>query len=87
MALRTTKYADEIVSAGTNGGRIERIHVHDTDEVEIRFSWWKDGRFQTRPLDVTEEELLPLLKEAIEKGVFTNKFLGNLEAVLKDRKR
>ncbi|WP_125940046.1 hypothetical protein [Methylobacterium indicum] len=83
MALRSTRYADELVSAGDEGGRIERIHIHKLGTVEIRFSWWKNGHFQPRPLDVTEDELLPLIQEAIEKGVFSDNFLIALSSILK----
>lgn len=86
MALRNTDYAEELVTAGSEGGRIERILIKESGEEEVRFSWWKDGRFMPRALDVTEAELLPLIEEAVSKGVFTENFLSNLEGILQRRK-
>lgn len=37
VALRSTEYADEIVTAGNEGGRIERIKVREKGTEEIRF--------------------------------------------------
>lgn len=84
--MRNTKYAREIVSARSDEFRIERIFVNDQGREEIRFSWWPGGRFIPRPLDVTEDELLPLLQAAIVAGVFTDQFLIRLKTAL-DRPR
>lgn len=85
-SMRNTKYAREIVSAGSDDFRIERIFVKGERREEIRFSWWPDGKFKPRPLDVTEDELLPLLRAAIVAGVFTDQFLIDLKTAL-DRPR
>lgn len=45
MALRSTPYADELVSAEGGGGRIGRLRIRDTGGEEIRFSRWADGSF------------------------------------------
>jgi len=80
--MRETSYASEIASAEIDGGRIERIRLRENDQVEIRFSWWKDGRVQARPLELPEGELLVLLGEAIRKQVFSNDFLTGLQTML-----
>ncbi len=80
--MRSTAYADEIAHADQGGARIERLRIKETGEEEIRFSWWKDGRFQTRPLDLSEGDLLPLIAEAIDKGVFSEDFLRGLQTML-----
>ncbi|MGQ8630919.1 hypothetical protein ACUTJJ_05455 [Agrobacterium sp. DKPNP3] len=81
--LRKTAYADEIATARDDIGQtIERIHVKEHGKDEIRFSWWVDGKMMVRPLDLPEEELLPLMREAIRKGVFSADFLRNLHQVL-----
>ncbi len=72
--MRDTGYARELARADIGGHRIERLYVKDRGEEEIRFSWWKDGRMQTRPLDLPEDQLLPLLAEAIREGVFSKRF-------------
>jgi len=37
------------VSIGDN--RIERLFIKEHKQVEIRVSWWPDGRMANRPLD------------------------------------
>ncbi|MCK5910345.1 MAG: hypothetical protein KAG62_10375 [Caulobacter sp.] len=77
--MRNTSYAREIATATDSIGQsIERIHVKDHDREEIRFSWWKDGNIVIRPLDLPESELLPLMRMAMEKGVFSDEFIQNL---------
>jgi hypothetical protein len=85
---RSTSYADELATADINGKRIERLFLKDTEKDEketIRFSWWKDGKFKTRPLEISEGGLLDLIGEAINEGVFGEPFLKNLEAMLRTR--
>lgn len=77
--MRDTRYATERATASLqlDGGdecRIERLYVKETNEEEIRFSWWKNGKMMMRPLDLSEKDLLQLLKEAIKKDVFTSEF-------------
>jgi hypothetical protein len=80
--MRETRYARERATADIHGQRIERIFVKEQGQDEIRFSWWKDGGMMMRPLDLPESELLPLLREAIMKGVFTEQFLKELHETL-----
>ncbi|MCJ2061275.1 DUF4926 domain-containing protein [Methylobacterium sp. J-088] len=80
--MRSTKYADEIASADEGGARIERLRIRSTGAAEIRFSWWKNGRFQPRPLDLPEDDLLRLLRKAIDEGVFSEIFVGHLRQML-----
>ena len=85
--MRSTEYADEIAHADEGGARIARLKTKATGAEEIRFSWWKDGRFQARPLDLPEDDLLRLLRKAVEEGVFTEGFVANLTQVLRDAAR
>jgi hypothetical protein len=84
--MRDTKYATELVSAsifwGQSEGRIERIFVKEFEREEIRFSWWNNGRFIPRPLDLSEDDLVILFKEAIKNEVFTAGFLVELKKIL-----
>ncbi|MEL6060923.1 MULTISPECIES: hypothetical protein [unclassified Methylobacterium] len=80
--MRSTKDADEIARADEGGARIERLRIKSTGVDEIRFLWWTDGRFQPRPLDLPEDELLRLLRKAIAEGVFSDGFVGNLRRML-----
>jgi hypothetical protein len=76
--LRDTDYATEIATGRFEDYRIERIHVKRLDRPEIRFSWWKNAQLMPKPLDVTEDELLPLMQNAMREGVFTRSFLQQL---------
>jgi hypothetical protein len=82
MPQRDTTYAREISSADIHGLRIERLHRKDTNREVIRFSWWKDGNLVMRPLDLPEQELLPLMRAAMREGVFTDDFLRELQSAL-----
>jgi hypothetical protein len=81
--MRDTRYATELNTAeDPNGQRIERLYVKELGREEIRFSCWKDGQLMIRPLDLPEDELLPLLSTAFEKGVFKEEFLIGLQSAL-----
>jgi hypothetical protein len=86
--LRDTKYARELREPGVvkwptgSEGGIERLLIKKSGTEEIRFSWWKDGRLATRPLDLSEEDLLTLFEDAIAKGIFSTDFLVRLKGLL-----
>jgi hypothetical protein len=86
--MRDTDYAEELCEPSIipfpsgSEGRIERLFIKKTRTEAIRFSWWKDGNLVPRPLDVTEEELLKLLADALAKGVFTPEFRNELKSLL-----
>ncbi len=87
--LRDTRYARELANAKLPSGpgrksfvAIERIHVKQLDQVEIRFSSWEGTKMLPRPLDLPEEELLPLLEAALRGGVFSDGFTEGLRGVL-----
>lgn len=72
-------------------GCIERIEVKSKRREEIRFSLYKDtirgdNRYIPRSLDVTEIQLLELLKKAFENKVFSNEFIDMLKQELNNKK-
>jgi len=87
--MRDTPYAKELTKAAdVDGARIELLQIVGISEPEIRFSWWKDGKFVPRPLDLSEDDLLKLMRQAIlERAVFTPKFLHGLQEILAERSR
>ena len=83
--MRDTPCATEIRTArDASGQTIERIFVKEWQREEIRFSWWSNGKMVVRPSDLPEDELLPLMREAIRKGVFSAAFLRGLHAARYD---
>jgi hypothetical protein len=86
--MRDTDYAEELCEPASimfpsgSEGRIERLFVKKAQVDAIRFSWWKDGNLVTRPLDLTEEELLKLFEDGLAKGVFTESFRTQLKTML-----
>lgn len=90
--MRDTAYAKELASASVSAGnselRIERLYVKKEEHVEIRFSWWKRGKFMPRPLDLTEKTLLALIKKAPRKKagetVFSPRFVKGLRAAISE---
>ncbi|MBP2031905.1 hypothetical protein J2Z42_000570 [Clostridium algifaecis] len=92
--IKDTKYC-RIFSQGKMSGEeytycIERIFVKAKDREEIRFSLYKDTiislqRYIPRSLDVTEEELIELIKQAIDNSVFSKEFIKNLNELLNQK--
>ena len=78
-------YARKIAHVEVDECRIERIHVINLDQEEIRFSWWPNGRFVPKALDVTESHLLDLIGAAIKDGVFTPVFVAGLRKLLEGK--
>lgn len=69
---------------------IEKIFIKAIKRDEIRFSLYKDTiktaeRYIPRSLDVTEEQLLQLIKESITAGVFSKEFIKNLSEILNQK--
>ena len=72
--LRDTKYATEIARSvltfpSGDEARIERLLIKSSGSIEIRMSWWKDGRMMMRPLDLGEKDFLRLVAKGIRDGV------------------
>jgi hypothetical protein len=85
-AMIETKYMRQIEKVqGPSGETIERIFVKSYQREEIRFSWWPNGKFAPRPLDVTEEELLPILTGAIQKDIFSLDFLIKISSIIENK--
>lgn len=67
---------------------IEDIFVRHLNRNEIRFAFYKadkstgKDRFVPWPLDVTEDELLSLLKESIQKNIFSTHFKDESKRIL-----
>src|SRR6266567_8095102 len=94
QSLRDTKYARELATAklpsgpsGSSFVAIERIYVNQAEQMEIRFSWWEGSRMMPRPLDLPEDELLPLLSAAFRAGVFSEAFTESLRVVVNELRR
>src|SRR5262245_52838278 len=90
VASRETRYAKEIArgtvvwsKTDANEGRLEHLYNKVRKQDEIRFSSWKGGRMMMRPLDLTEDELIDLLRDAIKQSVFSETFLSKLRRLLK----
>jgi hypothetical protein len=87
--LRETRYVRELAAAklptgarGKAAVAIERIEMKKDKQVKLRFSSWQGTRMQAQPLDLTEEELLPLFDAALRAGVFSDEFIRDLGGLL-----
>jgi hypothetical protein len=86
--MRETHYAQELCEPGIrrwpNGeeARMEKLHIKETGEEEVRFSWWKNGKIVPRPLDLSEDDLILLFKDALSKDVLTPMFRMKLRSML-----
>lgn len=89
--IKETKYC-QILNQGKITDKeytycVEKIFIKAIKRAEIRFSLYKDTvkseeRYIPRSLDVTEAQLLELLKESIEKAVFSKDFVKSLVDLL-----
>ncbi len=71
---------------------IERIEVKEKQRQEIRFALYKDtirgeNRYIPRSLDVTEIQLIELIKKAIQNKVFSDEFIEMLKQELINNKK
>lgn len=86
--IKSTKYCDLLVQASVIDEEytycIERIYIKDKKRHEIRFSLYKDtikadNRYIPRSLDVTELELIGLIKASLKENVFSDDFIAMLK--------
>ena len=93
--IKDTKYC-EIHSQGRYVDNnytycIEKIYVKKLKRFEIRFSLYKDltghpEKYIARSLDVTELEFISLLKDALEKNVFSPEMIVAMAKLLSSNK-
>ena len=86
--IKETKYC-KIISQGKVGEgeytySIEKIYIKELKRDEVRFCVYKvtrrgDEAYIPRSLDVTELELIELIKESIREKVFSEEFIEMLK--------
>ena len=86
--IKETKYC-KIISQGKVGEgeytySIEKIYINELKRDEVRFCVYKSTRrgdetYIPRSLDVTELELIELIKESISRKVFSEGFIEMLK--------
>ncbi|MGG7179247.1 hypothetical protein ACQPU1_16880 [Clostridium paraputrificum] len=86
--IKETKYC-KIINQGKVGDdeytySIEKIYIKELKRNEIRFCVYKatrrgDETYIPRSLDVTELELIELIKEALKEKVFSEEFIEMLK--------
>ena len=88
MGKTKTEYREMIsegsIDKGTHISKIERIHIFEKQEDEIRFCYYRLNERGTeclvpRPLDLNEEELFELFSNAIDNDVFSEDFKKKLK--------
>lgn len=93
--LKETKYCKifsvAVIEDDEYNSCIERIEVKDKKREEIRFALYKDtiresNCYIPRSIDVTEMQLLELMKKAIQAKVFSSEFVQMLKQELDVRK-
>lgn len=86
--IKSTKYCNILYQGKVDDNEytycIERIFVKAKNREEIRFSLYKDtvrseNRYIPRSLDVTEFELIELLRNSIKENVFSKEFIEMLK--------
>ena len=69
------------VNLGNEVGKIERLPIDADGQEQIRFSVWSQDEMLPRPLSLTEQELVVLVKAAFKEGVLSQQFIGELRSV------
>ena len=90
--IKETKYC-KIISQGKVGEgeytySLEKIYIKELKRDEVRFCVYKatrrrDETYIPRSLDVTELELMELIKKSIKEKVFSDEFIEMLKQELK----
>lgn len=75
-------HGQKIAHVEIDEARIERLWIKETNRQVVRFSWWPNGKMAGKPLEVTEEHLLLLLRTAINEDVLTEDFVWELRSLL-----
>jgi len=80
--MGTKKLASASINLGNEVGKIERLPINEDGQAQIRFSLWSQGKMLHRPLSLTEKELVALLQAAIQEGILSRGFIGELHAII-----
>ena len=80
--VQNNSHGQKISHVEIEDARIERLWIKETCRQVIRFSCWPGGKMASKPLEVTEEQLLLLLKEAINEDLLTEDFVWELRSLL-----
>lgn len=73
------------INIGNNEiAKAEKIIIKETNQEELRFSWWtKNGsQFQKIPLDLPEQQWVELFDKAVKNDIFSKEFIKDLITVL-----
>ncbi len=65
---------------GDSEGMIEKLLSKESGPARIRISCWNQGHQTTRPLDLSETQLVRLLQKAIRAGILSPEFINNLHS-------
>jgi hypothetical protein len=68
------------IPLGDTEGKIEKLLLKGTPPEKIRISCWGKDQTRSLPLDLTEEELVDLLYQAIRAGILSPEFLNKLHS-------
>ena len=74
------KHRSVTIDLGTSEGRIEKLLSKDGGPPKIRISCWSQANLNSRPLDISEQELVILLQKAIRAGIISSEFLKNIHS-------
>lgn len=63
---------------GDSEGRIEKVSATLTAPGQIRIGCWSQEHLLSSPLELAEEDLVNLLKGAVQAGILSPDFIKNL---------
>lgn len=74
----------QINIGGNEVAKAEKIIINETNQEELRFSWWSKGgkQFNPRPLDLPEEQWIQLFDEAVNNDIVSQNFIKEMIKIL-----
>lgn len=93
--IKETKYCQILAQSKVSDGAytycIEKVYIKEMNRPEIRFCLYKDvnnqlEKYVPRSLDVTELELLDLMKGAISLGIFSKELIEGIRGAITHKK-
>lgn len=74
--------ASASIQLGDETGKIEKLPTNEAGQEQIRLSIWSQGKMQSRPLSLTEQELIALLQAAMQEGILSRDFIDVLHSTI-----
>jgi hypothetical protein len=70
------------IKLGDEECKIEKVLLKETGQEQIRLSLWSQGKMQSGPISLSEQDLAALLRAAVREGILSQAFIGGLRSAI-----